>query len=805
MGIRGVPSRAARSFAILIPLCGAAWADTAAFDLAGPSVDVTVTRSGHTLPVARVPNLLPGDRLWIHPALPAGESVHYLLIAAFLRGSTNPPPDDWFTRAETWQKQVRTEGIGITVPPGAEQALLFLAPETVGDFKTLRSAVQGRPGAFVRVAQDLNQASLDRTRLDEYLATVKETSEKEPAELHDRSVLLARSLGIKLDEHCFDKTTEQQAPCLTKDMDQMVLNDGHAESMVAALTSGPASDLISQLTVTPQAGYGYYSPYVGAVLDVLRLMDNFRTANYQYIPALALPQQDELRLRLNTPPSFHKPKSVLVAALPAVHATEFPRVRPVDAKEIACAGKSSALLPVEGAPLVFSTGYGQNFTMRVQTAAGTTADLPALADAARGGFVVDTRTLSAVGSDITGVLRGQWGFDQWTGPAFRVHVARTPAWSIPGADESALVVGREDTIHLESPDAVCVDKITVNEQGGDELKTAWKRLTPDRIELKIGLQDQKPGPLVAELKQTEDARTDKVHLNAYAEAGHLDRFLIAAGDNEGLLEGTRLDEVTGLRLKGARFVPGEVTRDGQKDELWLTAPDGVAVGASEKLSAQVTLKDGRVLDLAATTGPPRPKVALVSRNVRAEQSAAIRLASADELPQNGRLVFFVRSERPEAFPRDEKIEVAGPDNSFHATLSVSGGQVILQDAQTAMATLDPLKSFGPSAFGALRFRPVSAEGARGEWQPLATLVRLPTLTEVRCPESPDKPCTLSGTDLFLIDSVSADLQFTQPVMVPEGFADSKMSVPRPTGTLLYLKLRDNPAAVNVAALPVLPE
>ena len=41
--------------------------------------------------------------------------------------------------------------------------------------------------------------------------------------------------------------------------------------------------------------------------------------------------------------------------------------------------------------------------------------------------------------------------------------------------------------------------------------------------------------------------------------------------------------------------------------------------------------------------------------------------------------------------------------------------------------------------------------------------------------------------------------------VPVGFADSTLAVPRPNGTLLYLKLRDDPAAINTAALPVLPE
>ena len=151
-------------------------ADTAAFDLAGPRIEVRVTRAGKTLPISRVPNLQAGDRLWIHPDMPDGESVRFLMIPAFLRGSTNPPPENWFTKVETWNKHVREEGIVITVPPGAQQALIFLAPQTGGDFGTLRSAVRGKPGAFVRASQDLNQASLDRSRLDKYLNAVREMS-----------------------------------------------------------------------------------------------------------------------------------------------------------------------------------------------------------------------------------------------------------------------------------------------------------------------------------------------------------------------------------------------------------------------------------------------------------------------------------------------------------------------------------------------------------------------------------------------------------------------------------------------------
>src|SRR5438067_9982545 len=110
--------------------------DTAAFDLSGPRIDVRVTRGAKTLPIAQVPNLQAGDRIWLRPDLPEDQSARYLLITVFLRGSTNPPPDNWFTKAETWNKKVRAEGIVITVPRDSQQLLLFLAPETGGDFSS---------------------------------------------------------------------------------------------------------------------------------------------------------------------------------------------------------------------------------------------------------------------------------------------------------------------------------------------------------------------------------------------------------------------------------------------------------------------------------------------------------------------------------------------------------------------------------------------------------------------------------------------------------------------------------------------
>src|SRR3546814_3122589 len=85
-----------------------------------------------------------------------------LLVDAFLRGATNPPPKDWFFKSKTWKKG-GTE-LSLTVPAGARQIVLFLAPDDNSDYDAIVEAVRDRPGTFVRASQELNQASLDRGR-----------------------------------------------------------------------------------------------------------------------------------------------------------------------------------------------------------------------------------------------------------------------------------------------------------------------------------------------------------------------------------------------------------------------------------------------------------------------------------------------------------------------------------------------------------------------------------------------------------------------------------------------------------------
>jgi hypothetical protein len=784
------------------------WAGTAAFDLPGPRIEVRVTRAGKTLPISQVPNLEVGDRIWVHPDLPAGQSVHYLLVAAFLRGATNPPPESWFIKAETWNKKVREEGIVLTVPPDAQQVLLFLAPETGGDFGSLRSAVRGKPGAFVRASQDLNQASLDRSRLDTYLDLVRKTSDTTPDALHDRSVLLARSLNIKLDSQCFDKPVEQQAPCLTQNTDALVLEDGHSQSMVSTLTSGASSDLIGQLSTTRVAGGGIYSPYVGAIVDVARLLENFHTAEYQYIPALGVPTKDELNLKLNNPPSFRKPMSVLVIGLPAVEPVQTPPLRSLNANDALCLQKPILVLPAEGAPLVYSSDLAHDFVFQVKNKSGEIVALPAKPDPGRGGFVIDTRKMHGMpfDSDISGTLRGYWGFKQFEGPSFRLWNAHAMSWSLAAADKTSLIVGRNDAVHLQSENAACVDDINLRNQQGKEVDTTWKQVKPGELEVQVPLKNEPAGPVTLVVKQFGLTETDKIPLQTYSEAGHLDEFRINAGDREGTLKGTRLDEVTGLDVKGVHFTPGNLSRAEGRDELRLQGPDAAAVAfqPGESLSARVVVKDGRILDLKTSIDQPRPKVSLVSKNVEPGPTGeSVHLGSENELPQDGKLSFFLKTEIPAVFPRNEKIEVSTEDGSLSTLLGLDDGSLILEDAQSVLAQLDPLKSFGPSAFGPLRFRAVHPDGRKGDWQPLATLVRVPFLTDVHCANTPEKQCTLTGTNLFLIDSVAANADFSDSVSVPLGITTASVTVPRPTGTVLYIKLRDDPNVVSTATLPAI--
>ncbi|MDR3734375.1 MAG: hypothetical protein P4L10_02440 [Acidobacteriaceae bacterium] len=795
--------------------CLPAYADGANFDLSGPRLQIKVTRGNQQLPIAQVPNLAPGDRLWVHVDFPASQSEHYLLVACFLRGTTNPPPDKWFTHADIWNKHITQEGVTLLVPDGAQQAVLFLAPSTGGDFSTLRNAVQGRPGAFIRAVQDLNAAAYDRVRYEKFVAAIEKIPSSDTKQLKERSDLLARSLNIKINQDCFLRSSGQQIICLTAGENAVVMDDGHT-SLVTQLTSGPATDLVANASATQMMGGGYYSAYVGAIVDVVRIMSGIHSAKYQYIPALGLPDNEDLNLKLNNPPSFHNPKSVLVIGLPAVQSAQMPPLRAVDAKRVLCLRNPDLVLPVEGAPLIFSTAFAHNLVLEIS--GDHPVRLPLVADALRGGFILDLAAAKDLTSttDVTGTVKGMWGFDAYTGPAFLLQPLPASQWTVDSADATRLVVGREDHIQLSSTGAACVDTIQVHTADGTLLLATWKPGSTDKpnlLQVNMKLKDVQPGELALQVKQFGQDKPDSVKVNAYADPPTPQKLTFYAGDSTATLSGKGLEQVAEVEIAGAHFAPGDITATGDTETITLTPlKDQAALAMKHGVpqKAHITLKDGRTLDFSFTVQPPRPHITLVKKSVQPAASAhgsSIEFASADDLPLNAKLTFFVKSDGPNGFERSEKIEVATHDNSLHTTLSLDDGSLVLEDRQTVLATLDPAKAFGASAFGDLRFRAVTASGISSDWQPLAHLIRMPELTDVRCPAKAAAPCTLTGSSLYLIDSISADPAFLAATAanIPADLTANSVQVPRPSGTLLYLKLRDNPTSIDTIALPVLPQ
>jgi hypothetical protein len=788
--------------ALALAAAGAALAQRAPFDLSGPGLEVTVARGGAVLPISQVPDLAPGDKVHISASLDPGQGARYVLIVAFLRGATNPPPKDWFFASRTWEGK-DAKGLDLTVPAGAQQALVFLAPHTGGDFPTLSGTVRARPGAFVRAAQDLEQLDLDRARLRSFLDAVHETEGAHPQDLQAVSTRLARSLGIKLDESCFAQPPALQGPCLLKDQDVLVLDDGHTSSMVQSLASGNAADLIAQLGYAPAMGAGLYSPYVGAVMDIVRILDGMRTAHFQYIPALALASGDRLALRLNTPPSFADPKSVLVVALPPVAPVTPPPLRALDPAAAYCLARQDIVLPVDGAPLVFATELAHDMRLRLKARSGEVFDVPVRADAARGGFVASDTGLdpSLFASPVTGTLQGRWGFSDFEGPVFRFEAAGSGAWRIADDDAEALVVGRTNTLRLVGGSADCVQSLTLETSDASQ-PLAFKVADADALAVTAPLETIAEGNATL-VVDSAGGPPQRLAVRTYAQAGRLDRFVYHVGDKSGVLEGARLDEVSGLTLAGAKFSPGPLESVGLQDSREMDAQDPLPPALAKsgaKATARVTLADGRTEKLQTQVLPERPQIVISARTLKGSPdagAAGFELGDPDEIARGAVLAFSIQAPAPGEFRPHEAAEAATSDGAWSTKLE-GPGELVLADSHAAVATLDTAKAFGPSAWGPVRVR-IADDRGESDWQPLGTLVRLPKIDGVVCAHEGGS-CHLKGEDLFLLAAVSASAKFDDPVTVPDGFPGDSIEVPRPHDGRLYVKLHDDPSVVSVMRL-----
>ncbi len=277
------------------------------------------------------------------------------------------------------------------------------------------------------------------------------------------------------------------------------------------------------------------------------------------------------------------------------------------------------------------------------------------------------------------------------------------------------------------------------------------------------------------------------------------------------MTGTGLQEIKSGLLDGLVLQPGDAGSDGKVLRLILNTDVSKAKTKrvfkdGEHGSVSLTLRDGRAISTGYIVDSARPAVTVLNRTVTSipgNTGLPLTLANMDAVPLRSKLTVALRSDSPAKFSRSEKVEIGTTDGTLHTELALADGSLVLQDSRTALAFLNPEKAFGASAFGPLQFRVVTTDAA-SDWQALGLMVRTPSVQQFSCAArigleaqeqtaSGDLPCTLSGSNLFLIASTSADASFSKAAEVPAGLATDTLRVPRPAdGHTLFLRLRDDP-------------
>ena len=215
----------------------------------------------------------------------------------------------------------------------------------------------------------------------------------DPKQLQEHSKLIAGTLALKPNDDCIE-LPDQQYTCLTQSGNQALLDDGHGQTIIDALTGNEGAGLIGRLQPR-NSREAASTRLTSAPLSIwFTSWDRCTPRNISTSPPSRFRNSSRSICALTSPPSFHNPKSVIVIGLPSVQQTTPPPLRAADAKLVSCLQKPGVVLQVEGAPLVFSTGFAHDLVLHLNYPAGAKPDpaqpqdIPLTVDAFRGGLVL---------------------------------------------------------------------------------------------------------------------------------------------------------------------------------------------------------------------------------------------------------------------------------------------------------------------------------------------------------------------------------------------------------------------------------
>lgn len=411
------------------------------------------------------------------------------------------------------------------------------------------------------------------------------------------------------------------------------------------------------------------------------------------------------------------------------------------------------------------------------------------------------RAASSTDLIVTGSIHGYWEFDPFEGPT--VNLQQVDGKDLKAVDGSKLMAGQDNKLTLKADGIACVEHVALAREKDKDIDVNFKpgagKDEKNTLALDVSLKTVQPGGYALTVKQYGGKDVEKIPLTAYDAGINFDTIKIHVGDDAFVMTGRGLKDVVSVELAKQTFMPAG---DGNDDET-LHLHAGAGVSPENGSEATVKLKDGRTMPVKVSAEAARPTLELLSFKATPEPregAIPVTLGAKDDIALDGKLTFVVQTK--DVFSRSQTVEVATANGAVKTTLSMASNTLVLQDDHTAVATLNPLKAFGESAFGKLVMRPVAQDGTPRDRTGLGVLVRAPKITAIHCTTTDAPTCTVDGSQLFLVQSFAAGKDFAKPTDVPTGFADISITVPTPAdGTTIYLKLRDYPSALATMTLP----
>ena len=171
------------------------------------------------------------------------------------------------------------------------------------------------------------------------------------------------------------------------------------------------------------------------------------------------------------------------------------------------------------------------------------------------------------------------------------------------------------------------------------------------MEVNLPVTKTSQGVYTLMVSEYGQAKPEKVPVHVYPPSAEVSGLILHAGDDQAVMTGTHLQEVTTVDMSGTIFHAGALKHTGTEDKLQLKTSTNLAGSKvfveDATITAHVHLKDGRVLDTPVTIAPSRPQVELLSKSISVTpggSSAFIHLGNDNDLPQYGHLNFFLKSD-----------------------------------------------------------------------------------------------------------------------------------------------------------------